>query len=61
MEIHRLGGSSFFELFKNLSQISKMQRKMEKKSFLSEIIVSELVASNCLYKEEKTCHCQSMC
>ena len=38
-----------------------MQRKIENTSFLSEIIVSEKVALNCLYKEDKTCHRLSMC
>ena len=38
-----------------------MQRKIEKKSFVSEILVSELVALNCLYKEDNTCHRKSMC
>ena len=38
-----------------------MQRKIEKKSFLSEIIVSEYVVLNSLYKEDNTCHRQSMC
>ena len=38
-----------------------MQRKTAKKSFVSEIIVSELVVLNCLYKEDNTCHRQSMC
>ena len=33
---------------------------MEKKSFVSEIIVSELVALNCVYKEDNTSHRQSM-
>ena len=42
-------------------EISKMGRKIEKKSFVSEIIVSELVAINCLYKEGNTCHPHSMC
>ena len=37
-----------------------MQRKIEKKSFVSEIIVSELVALNFLSKEENTSHRQSM-
>ena len=40
--------------------ISKMQRKIEKKSLVSEIIVSELVPLNILYKEENTSHRQSM-
>ena len=38
-----------------------MQRKIEKKSFVSEIIVSELVTLNGLHKEDNTCPCQSMC
>ena len=37
-----------------------MQRKIEKKSFVCEIIVSELVALNFLYKEENISHRQSM-
>ena len=37
-----------------------MQRKIEKKFFVSEIIVSELVALNCVYKEDNTSHRQSM-
>ena len=37
-----------------------MQGKIEKKSFGSEILVSELVALNCLYKEDNTSHRQSM-
>ena len=37
-----------------------MQRKIEKKSLVSEIIVSELVALNFLYKEENTSPRQSM-
>ena len=37
-----------------------MQRKIRKKSLVSEIIVSELVALNFLYKEENTSHRQSM-
>ena len=37
-----------------------MQLKIEKKSFVSEIIVSQLVALNFLYKEENTSHRQSM-
>ena len=42
-------------------KIAKMQRKIGKKFFVSEIIVSELVALNCLYLEENTCHQQLMC
>ena len=38
-----------------------MKRQFEKKSFVSEIKVSGLVALNSLYKEENTCHRQSMC
>ena len=37
-----------------------MQRKIEKKSFLIEIIVSELVALSFLYKEENISQRQSM-
>ena len=37
-----------------------MQRESDKKTFVSEIIVSELVALNFLYKEENTSHRQSM-
>ena len=42
-------------------QISEMQEKIEKKLLVFEIIASELVALNCLYEEENTCHRQSMC
>ena len=38
-----------------------MQVKIQKKSFVSEVIVSELNALNCFYKEENTCHRLSMC
>ena len=38
-----------------------MERKIEKNSFVSHIIVSELVVLNCLYKQENTCHDKSMC
>ena len=37
-----------------------MQRKSEKKTFVFQVIVSELVALNFLYKEENTSHRQSM-
>ena len=40
--------------FSKLMKISKMQRKMKKKFFVSQIIVSELVALNCVYLEENT-------
>ena len=53
-------GHLFFENVQNLIYISKMQRKIEKNSFISEIIVSQLVALNFLYKEENTSHRQSM-
>ena len=42
-------GHLFFENVLNLMQISKMQKKMDKKLFVFEIIASELVALNCLY------------
>ena len=38
-----------------------MQAIFQKKSFFFDVIVSELVVSNCLYKEDNTCHRQSMC
>ena len=37
-----------------------MQRKIEKKFLLSEIIVSDMAAVNCLSYEGNTCHRQSM-
>ena len=37
-----------------------MDRKLEKKSFVFKIIVSELVELICPYEEENTCHRQSM-
>ena len=42
-------------------QISKMREKIHKKLFVFKIISSELVALNCLYELEITCHQQSMC
>ena len=44
------------ENVENLMEISEMRRKIEKKKFFSEIIVSELVPLNCIYSEENTCH-----
>ena len=38
-----------------------MQREMEKKIVVSEIIVSELVALNSLYSEGNTCCRKSIC
>ena len=38
-----------------------MQKKVQKRFFLFEIIPSELVALNCLYLEENTCFPQLMC
>ena len=37
-----------------------MQKKIDKKSFVSELIVCEWVALNFLYKEENTSHRQPM-
>ena len=37
-----------------------MQRKVEKRFLLSEIIASEMAAVNCLYYEGNTCHGRSM-
>ena len=42
-------------------KLSKMQGNIGEMFFVFEIIVSELVALNCLYLEENTCHQQSMC
>ena len=42
-------GHLFFENAKNLIQVSEMRRKIEKKFFFSEIIVSELIPLNCVY------------
>ena len=38
-----------------------MKKKMERKFFVFEIIVSEFVALNYLYEEENTCHRHSVC
>ena len=38
-----------------------MQRKIEKKSYVFKIMLSELVALNCRYSEDNNCHGQSMC
>ena len=40
---------SFFQNVQNLMQIWKMQKKIQKKSFVFEINASELFAFNCLY------------
>ena len=53
-------GHLFFENVQNLIEISKRERKIEIKSFVSDIIVSELLALNFLYKEENTSQRQSM-
>ena len=37
-----------------------MQKKIEKKFFVSEIIASEMAAVNCLYYEANACHNKSM-
>ena len=37
-----------------------MQKKIEKKFLVSEIIASEMAAENCLYYEGYTCHGKSM-
>ena len=38
-----------------------MHKKIAKKFFVFEIIASELVTLNCLYKEENTWHRHSVC
>ena len=47
-EIHKLWGSSFFENIRNLMQIRKTQKKIQKKWLLFEINASELFAFPCL-------------
>ena len=37
-----------------------MQKKIQKKFLVSEIIASEMTAVNCLYYEGNTCHGKSM-
>ena len=37
-----------------------MQKKIEQKFLVSEIIASEMAAVNCLYYEGNTCHDKSM-
>ena len=37
-----------------------MQKKVQKKFLVSEIIASEMAAVNCLYYEGNTCHGKSM-
>ena len=37
-----------------------MQKEIEKKFLVSEIIASEIAAVNCLYYEGNTCHDKSM-
>ena len=37
-----------------------MQKKIQKKLLVSEIIASEMVPVNCLYYERNTCHGKSM-
>ena len=37
-----------------------MQKKIQEKFLVSEIIASEMAAVNCLYNEGNTCHGQSM-
>ena len=37
-----------------------MQKKIQKKFLVSQIIASEMPAVNCLYSEGNTCHGKSM-
>ena len=37
-----------------------MEKNMEKRFFVSEMIASENVAINCLFSEDNTCHRQTM-
>ena len=38
-----------------------MRKTIAKKTFVSQIIISQLAPLNCLYQEENTCHRHSMC
>ena len=38
-----------------------MRKKLRKNFFIFEIITSELIALNCLFQEENTCHRHSVC
>ena len=48
-EIHKLWGSSFFENVRNLIQIRKTPKTIEKKSLVFERNASELFAFTCFY------------
>ena len=38
-----------------------MEKKIDKKRFIFEIIRFEFVVLNCLYQEENTCHQHTVC
>ena len=48
-EIHKPWASYFFKNVRKLMQIRKMQKKIQKESFVFEINASELFAFNCRY------------
>ena len=62
-EIHQLRGSSFFGKCLKLNidfKNAKEKNKIEEKFFVFDIIASELVALNFLYKAVNACYRQSM-
>ena len=48
------------ENVQNLMEISKMQKKIEKKFLAPEITASEMAPVNCLSYEGNTCHGKAM-
>ena len=50
----------FFETALNFMHISEMQKKIQKRSFASEIVAFEIVAGNSAYCCRNTCHRQLM-
>ena len=52
--------SSFFRKCSKLKLNLENPKKLSKIFFVSEINASEIVAINCLCKEENTCHRESM-
>ena len=51
----------FWKMFQIQYRFQKCKKNSWKSFFVPEIIAYELVALNCLYEEEHTCHWQSMC
>ena len=59
-EIIKLGYSFFFENALNLMQIPEMQLKIQKKSYVFEIMAFKIVAVNSAYCCRNICHRQLM-